>query len=278
MNNNSSRFKTWFLLPAIIFALSGFLFVGYSIINISVVWSQQQETEKNTTQIIIGNTGMIDKFKSVGDYEGENYTKIYTPVNVVDNLINDYSFWGQFGKSSFTIELKEKLENPVCSVEINTYNPKNTPFELQFNDKIFQGVLDKQVIPMTFENCVEGVDSMSMRFDADGKWTVLSEVKLFSNEEVDIPPVECDKGYHMENGVCVPDVIDPPPTPEPVDSNATNINIIDSNATLNIINSTIKLQLESVKIELENQTEVHDNSTNNTNNQTLPISNIEVVS
>ena len=194
-------------------------------------------------QLLIGsNINTIDAF---GKYNDTAYTDFYNVRNLFDNQTNTWSFWSQYGKSGFVISL-EPLDKPVCSVEIGVNNPKDTPFNLRLGNPEtfinFDGNLDKPKEILEINDCIKDVKAISMTFNADKKWTTLSEIKLFSNG-TNVPPVEpptCQTGYHWDpvKKACVPDIINPPT------GNATHITITNSTATMDISNSEVTLNID----------------------------------
>ena len=236
---------------------------------------QEQEVD-NKTQIVIGNTGAIKDFTWYGDYQPPDkiYTNYYNPVNAFDNQINDKSFFAQNGPSGFKVNLKEEIKDPICSAELNVKNPNNAPFNLTLGDITFKGkTMNESVIPFATkfnDKSIEDVDSISMNFATPIEtWTLVSELKLFSDDDVNPPPLECDEGYHLENGVCVKDGTPPPITP----NNGTNVfNISDSNTTLAIKNSTVTLDIDRIIIEIENDTNITDSYSN----ISKPVSSIKI--
>ena len=212
-------------------------------------------------QLLIGsNINTIDAF---GKYNDTAYTNFYNVRNLFDNQTNSWSFWSQYGKSGFVISLNP-IDKPVCSVEIDVNNPKNTPFNLRLGNPEtfinFNGKLDNQKEILEINDCIKDVKAISMTFDADNpkKWTTLSEIKLFSNG-TNIPPVEpptCQTGYHWDpvKKACVPDIVNPPGG-----GNQTNITINNSTALIDVTNSKLVLNIDADTEIVENHQSSDDN-------------------
>ena len=199
-------------------------------------------------QLLIGsNINTIDAF---GKYNDTAYTNFYNVRNMFDNQTNTWSFWSQYGKSGFVISL-DPLDKPVCSVEIDTHQPKDTPFNLRLGNPEtfvnFDGKLDKPKEIINIADCIKDVKGISMTFNTD-KWTTLYEVKLFSNA-TNIPPVEppiCKDGYHWDAVLkkCVPNTVP--------GGNATHITITNSTATMDVIDSKVVLNIDADTQIIEN--------------------------
>src|SRR5215207_10590783 len=206
-----------------------------------VVYAQTEQKEQ--LFITKDNIKSIDQF---GDYEKINpeYTNFYNASNLFDGKQNSYSFFSEYGPSGFELELNNPLEKEVCSIEIGVFNPQNTAFSFQLNDEKMNGVLNGAVIEGDLNPCVKDLDKIEMDFagvNSTGakKWTTLSEFKLYTNDTIIIEPPICGPGTHLENGVCVPDVIIPPPNP----GNVTQVDIINSTAFMNVTDSRIILNI-----------------------------------
>jgi len=213
-------------------------------------------------QLLIGsNIQTIDAF---GKYNDTAYTNFYNVRNLFDNQTNTWSFWSQYDKSGFVISL-DPLDKPVCSVEIDVNNPKNTPFNLRLGNPEtfvnFDGELDKPKEILNIEPCLNDVKGISATFNADKKWTTLSEIKLFSNG-TNIPPVEpptCQTGYHWDpvKKKCVPDVVNP-------GGNVTHITISNSTATMDVTDSKLILNIDADTQIIENhQSDEEEEDDNN---------------
>ncbi len=202
-------------------------------------------------QLLIGSS--INTIDAFGKYNDTQYTDFYNVRNLFDNQTNSWSFWSQYGKSGFVISLNP-LDKPVCSVEVDVNNPKNTPFNLRLGNPEtfinFDGKLDKEKEILEINNCIKDVKAISMTFDADKKWTTLSELKLFSNK-TNIPPIDppvCKDGYHYDpiKKECVKDVVTP-------GGNQTHITISNSTATMNVTDSELIINIDSNSQIIENQ-------------------------
>ena len=205
--------------------------------------AQQGEGEKK--QVFISNDN-IKKVDSIGDYKGEKHTSFFTPNKLVDNLTNTYSFWSQNGDSSFSIELKEAIPSPICALDIGVKEPElNTPFTIKLSNssafKQASGILDQANKKATIDKCLNNVNKIEMSFkptslNVEDRWTILSEIKLFTDTSIVVPPVDppiCKPDEHIEGDKCVPNPVDPP----------TNVNgsISNSNITLMVSNSTVTI-------------------------------------
>ena len=191
----------------------------------------------------------IKSLDSYGDYEKINpeYTNFYNASNLFDGKQNSYSFFSEYGPSGFDLELENPLEKPVCGIEIGVYNPQNTKFDFKLNDVTLNGTFSAATVTGDLDPCVEDLETIEMDFagvNATGfkKWTSLSEVKLFSNETIDIEPPVCGDGTHYDpvTKQCVPDIIEPPP----VQGNVTMVNIANTTAYMNMTDSTLIINLD----------------------------------
>ena len=202
------------------------------------------QVQKEQLFVTKDNIKSIDSF---GDYEKINpeYSNFYNASNLFDGKQNSYSFFSEYGPSGFEVELNNPLPKPVCSIEIGVFNPQNTDFSFKLNDRTMNGNLNGAVIEGDLNPCVEDLQDIQMDFtgvNATGakKWTTLSEVKLFTNDTIIIEPPICGPGTHLENGVCVPDVVNPPPT----QGNVTFVNIENTTAFMNVTDSTLVINID----------------------------------
>ncbi len=208
-------------------------------------------------QLLIGsNIQTIDAF---GKYNDTAYTNFYNVRNLFDNQTNSWSFWSQYGKSGFIVSL-DPLDKPVCSVEIDVNNPKNTPYNIRLGNLEtfvnFDGKLNKHKEILNINNCIKDVKGISATFNGDKKWTTLSEIKLFSNK-TNIPDPEppiCQTGYHYDpiKKKCVPDVVNP-------GGNVTHITISNSTALMDVINSKLVINIDADTQIIENHQSDSDN-------------------
>lgn len=259
------------------------LTTGIFLINsLSVFVYAQESTGQNSSQIVIGNTGSIDKFSSYGEYTDPEYKAYYSPTKVFDNIINTVSYWGQKGDSGFQITLDKPLKSDICSFEINSETkdgfPTNSKYNLLLGNKNITGKLTSKVLTVpqsVIGECIKDVDEIKFDIkpvstltqpDPHKVWNAISEIKLFSDQAVQPPPIVCDEGFHMENGQCVPDTPTPPPVEPPVEPPVINgsspsIIISGSDVKLDVKNSTVTLDTDEVIIKLEGSDEITNNIT-----------------
>ena len=180
------------LLPLLLTTIT--LFTAVTVTTTSAFAAAAEEKGE---QIII-NPDNIRDLKAFGETDKQEYLEFYPPSYLFDNLVNSYSFWTQQGNSGIDLQLKEKLDKKVCSIELGAFQPTNTPFTIIVNDDdeiVLNGTLDNEKVSINFpnENCITDLEKLSIKFNpADRKvWTTLSEIKLFS-EVIDepIPPVD----------------------------------------------------------------------------------------
>ena len=226
----------------------------------------------NTSQILL--TDLITSTTSNGSYTDPDHAKQYNVSNLFDNKINTYSFWVQRDLSSFTVTLGESLDKPICSIELDSYQPelKSQNYNIKMADTEseflfdYKGVLDTNPEIINLDTCVTDMQQFGIEFTPvpPSRWTALSEVKLFTNSTIITPPPppppDCDPGYHLENGVCVPDTIPPPP---PI------INI--GNGTFNITNSTVPISIDNANITINADTVRNSTDENYTESYDSPL-------
>lgn len=181
-------------------------------------------------QQIIINPGSVKSLDSWGEIKDPRYTGFYTVKNTIDNKVDENSFWSQYGKSGFNIELyPEALQNyEVCHAEVVVHNPKGAQSTLTINsNQNYTGILDNTTEKVDFNTCMKNVDEIGMSFDAPKKYTSIGELKLFGKL-----------------------VNQPPPVPQPqqpvpgTEGNTTKIEIKNSNAIIDIINSTVTFKFD----------------------------------
>src|SRR5215212_247158 len=144
--------------------------------------TQPAEQQQQPIQVTSAD---IQDSKSFGEVTDPKYTNYYTVSNLLDTIINDKSFWSQAGKSSFYIKLDGTLDQyQVCSMELDVYQPKSTPFLLDIGvSQNYSGVLDQPNKRIQFEKCVKNMDEILMIFDApSNSFVSLSEIKLFGSK------------------------------------------------------------------------------------------------
>lgn len=203
--------------------------LNFSIIAASLFFiiTAIEEIEAAPEQIAI-NPNNIQNLTAFGQTDNPLYPEFYPPKYLFDLLENSYSFWTQQGKSGFDLILKQKLDKPICSVEIGVSQPQNTPFSLIINDKLnFDGILNSQKVTGNLKEnnnnvCVSDVSKISMKFNPPDllSWTTIPEIKLFSLER-DGPP--------------------PPPVDPPV--NATKITISNSKVDMDLTGSQVTIKV-----------------------------------
>ena len=224
------------------------LLTSTTIFNNSVGSVNAQKSTEEKKQIFISNSD-ISKVTSKGDYEGAKHVAYYTPYKLVDNLTTSYSYWSQNGDSNFAIELKKSLTDPVCSIDIGVLEPAlKTPFTIKLSNatafKQASGILDQANKKASIDKCLTNVNKIEMSFKptsqvVEDRWTILSEIKLFTDTNIVIPPPDppiCKPNEHLEGDKCVPN---PPPVEPP--SNNLNGTITNSNVTLMVSNSTVTI-------------------------------------
>lgn len=174
-------------------------------------------------QQIIINPGSVKSLDSWGEIKDPGYTGFYTVKNTIDNKVDEISFWSQYGKSGFNIELyPEALQNyQVCHAEVVVHNPKTTSATLTINgNNNYTGILDNTTEKIDFNTCMKNVENIGMSFDSDKKYTSIGELKLYGK---------------LVNQ----------PIPQPIpQGNTTKIEIKDSNAIIDIINSTVTFKFD----------------------------------
>src|SRR5215218_6412651 len=130
--------------------------------------SQPQEQQQPNLEHIVIDPNNIADTKSTGEITDLAYTGEYVVKNVVDNVIDETSFWSQEGDNSgFSISLVNPLyEYEVCSVEIDSKDPENVPFtlDLGIDNKVYTGVLDSETKKVELDKCVKNVNIISMTF------------------------------------------------------------------------------------------------------------------
>jgi len=204
-------------------------------------------TQPEQQQPIPVTSADIQDSKSFGEVTDPKYTNYYTVSNLLDTIINDKSFWSQAGKSSFYIKLDGTLDQyQVCSMELNVYQPKSTPFLLDIGvSQNYSGILDQPNKRVVFDKCVKNMDEILMMFDApSNSFISLGEIKLFGSK----------LGIKEEPEATLPTII---PSQQPIlnqqptttsttttTENATKINIKDSIAEIDIQDSTITFKFD----------------------------------
>lgn len=184
----------------------------FTVTNFNVVQAAEKE------QIII-NPNNIKNLTAYGETTLVEYPENYPPSYLFDGLVNSYSYWTEQGKAGFDLELKEKLNKNLCSIEIGSKEPTNQAFKVFVNGKdAYTGNLNSPIVqlnPVENGQCLTNVTKISMAFyPADSAtWTTISEVKLFST------------------------TIDPPPI-DPV-TNVTKITISNSKVVMDVTNSDV---------------------------------------
>jgi hypothetical protein len=194
-------------------------------------------------QIPVTSANIIDS-KSLGQVLDTNYTGFYTVSNLLDNKIDDTSFWSQAGKSSFYIKLDNILDQyQVCSAELNIHKPTNTPFLLDIGvTKDYTGVIDQTTEKIQFDKCVKNMDEILMTFDnPTNSFISIGEISLFGSKldttEAANPPTSNIQPILNQQQ-------QQPPRLEQQTENANKINIEDSKAEISIKNSTVTFKFD----------------------------------
>ena len=209
----------------------------------TVIPQQQQQQESGGVggedQQIPITKANIKNSKSFGQVTDPGYTGFYTVSNLLDNTVNDISFWSQAGKSSFYIELDSVMDNyQVCSAELIAHNPKGIPYLLDVGvSKNYTGIIDQMNEQIKFDKCVKNMDEIFMMFDSpDNSYVSIAEMQFFG------------KKLNGDNNNPTPQEPDPtipkPPQPAPYKNNMTKINITNSEAEINIQNSTVTFKFD----------------------------------
>jgi hypothetical protein len=195
--------------------------------------------------IPITSTNIVDS-NSLGQIKDGNYTGYYTVANLLDNKIDDTSFWSQAGNSGFTIQFDNVLDGyQVCSMELNNiHDPKGVPYFLDIGvSKNYTGVIDQVNEQIPFDKCVRDMNQIVMMFNKDNPQSVdfisIGEIKLFGSKI----------GAEETPTTIIPPVLEPVQekpvtTTIPEYENATKINIQDSTAEINIKNSTVTFKFD----------------------------------
>jgi hypothetical protein len=193
-----------------------------------------QQPSGSNNQIPVTSANIVDS-KSIGQVIDGNYTGFYTVSNLLDNKIDDISFWSQAGKSSFYIKLDNILDQyQVCSAELSVHKPTNAPFLLDIGvTKDYTGVIDQTTEKISFDKCVKNMDEILMTIDnPPNTYISISELKLF--------------GSKLGAATATPPqtTIPTQPTLEPKTEEANKINIQDSIAEISIKNSTVTFKFD----------------------------------
>ena len=195
-----------------------------------------QPQQPSNNQIPVTSANIVDS-ESQGQVTDGNYTGYYTVSNLLDNKIDDTSFWSQAGKSSFYIKLDNILDQyQVCSAELNVHKPTNSPYLLDVGvTKDYTGVIDQTTEKIQFDKCVKNMDEILMSFDnPEGSYISIAEIKLFGSkletQQVSQPPQQ----------TTIPPTLEQSPETE----NANKINIQDSKAEISIKNSTVTFKFD----------------------------------
>ncbi len=196
------------------------------------------------SQIPINSNNIVDS-NSLGQVKDGNYTGYYTVANLLDNKIDDTSFWSQAGNSGFTIQFDNTLNDyQVCSMELNNiHDPKGVPYFLDIGvSKNYTGVIDQVNEKIQFDKCVRDMNQIVMMFNKNNlestDFISIGEIKLFGSKIGAVTPT------------IIPPVLEPTPE-KPIQStttagyeNATRINIEDSTAEIDIKNSTVTFKFD----------------------------------
>jgi hypothetical protein len=192
--------------------------------------------QQPSNQIPVTSANIVDS-KSLGQVLDANYTGFYTVSNLLDNKIDDVSFWSQAGKSSFYIKLDNILDQyQVCSAELSVHKPTNAPFLLDIGvTKDYTGVIDQTTEKIQFDKCVKNMDEILMTIEnPPNTYISISEIKLFGSKlGTTATPLSPPQTATI-----------PQPTLEPKTEEANKINIQDSIAEISIKNSTVTFKFD----------------------------------
>ena len=198
-------------------------------------------------QLLISNN--ITSTNNNGQYQNDPaYLNFYNVKNAFDNITDkNYNAWSNWNNPGFEVFLSSPITSPVCKVEFDVKNPKGTPYKLFLgNDVFINGVLASEKVSANLTDCVKDFSTLKLETDTDGfndnnmKWVSLSEVKLLANTTKGIPDPEppiCAPGTHWDpdQNKCVKDDII---------RNPANITLINTNATMTVINSTLTVTVD----------------------------------
>ena len=208
----------------------------------SIIAQQEEEEIIQEQQVFINNN--IQNITAYGEYKDSNYNKYYKPSNLFDNSIKQDSWWSQYGKSGFTVFLKEPIPK-ICNIDIEVaQTPQNSPFVLSLGDskKVFNGSLSSNVVKPDFgEECAENVSNIKMDItESKTKSNKLAELRLFTYVTITPPPPEpviCEPGYSFDvtTQQCVPN--------EQLPQNITNITISNTKAIMDVSDSELVINL-----------------------------------
>lgn len=204
-----------------------------------------------------------DNIKSYEDYGLEtstDYIETFTPPKVFDNLLLSpqvkNTAWSQRGDAGFIVNLNNVLSQPICSAEIITKGPMNSPFLLTIGNKSVEGLLDTTQKTVSFgPECAKAVELI--KFDvkqAFDVWSPIEEIKLFT-EKV-IPPIDppvCPPGTYYDANLkkCVQ-------IENPIENGTA---IVNSTISLTVSNSTITINAdENSKVIANNPTILSPNT------------------
>ena len=140
------------------------------------------------SQIPVSSANIVDS-NSLGQVQDVDYKGNYTVANLLDNKIDDTSFWSQAGNSGFTIQFDNTLNDyQVCSIElINIHDPKGVPYFLDIGvSKNYTGIIDQVNGKIQFDKCVRDMNQIVMMFNKDNPESVdfisIGEIKLFGSK------------------------------------------------------------------------------------------------
>jgi hypothetical protein len=217
-----------------------------SSIVIVAAFAQEEEQETIQQKQILINPNNIANITSYGQYKDPTYTKYYQPENLFDNSLSQNSWWSQYGKSGFAVNLKQPLQTPVCNADIEVAQiPQNSSFSLSIgSNKTFNGLLDSNVVKPDFgEECIENVQSIKMDINesVNTKSNKISELRLFTYVNITPPPPEphicpVNEEWNETQQKCVP---------IQKEENVTKITVNNSKAILDISNSEIEINIDS---------------------------------
>lgn len=242
-------FKSKFLMNREI-SIFAIVTICFGLLMGPVINVANSQVEKQ--QIIIKDS--IKDFEDYGLETATDYIETFTPPKAFDNLLLSPQIkntaWSQRGDAGFIVNLNNVLSQPICSAEIFTKGPMNSPFLLTIGNKSVEGLLDTTTKTVSFgPECAKAVSQI--KFDVKQNfdvWSPIEEIKLFT-EKV-IPPIDppvCPPGTYYDSVLkkCVQ-------IENPIENGTA---IVNSTLLLTVSNSTITINAdETSKVIANNPT------------------------